>query len=319
MRESMRRALIIGIDNYERAPLNGCVNDAVRIRDRLRSHEDGETNFDCRLLLGPPDQITAASLMQDVKQLLAAKADVALLYFAGHGTANNLGGHLIPQDYRDDRDYVRMSDILQSVDDSPVGEVLVLLDCCYSGAFGQVPAFDNRKALLREGVSVLTASRSIEAATEREGAGVFTSLLCAALDGGAADVVGNVTTAGIYSYLDESLGAWDQRPLFKAHVSRLITLRRCRPAVPVEVLRQFPRWFPTPDAELPLDPSYEPDAEPHVAEHEHIFGLLQKCRAAKLIAPTGTDHMYYAAMEGKSCHLTPLGQHYLRLAREGRL
>jgi hypothetical protein len=29
--------------------------------------------------------------------------------------------------------------------------------------------------------------------------------------------------------------------------------------------------------------------------------------------------MYFAAMEGKACRLTPLGRHYWQVAKEGRL
>ena len=42
--------------------------------------------------------------------------------------------------------------------------------------------------------------------------------------------------------------------------------------------------------------------------------LLQRCRAAKLVEPVGEDHMYYAAMNSRSCALTPLGRHYWRMA-----
>jgi hypothetical protein len=172
---------------------------------------------------------------------------------------------------------------------------------------------------VREGLSVLTASRSSESAFESNGAGVFTTLLCAALEGGAADVVGRVTLANAYAYIDQSLGAWDQRPMFKAHVSALPTLRTCKPAVPLEVLRQLPRWFPSSIGELKLDPTFEPDAEPRGHENEKIFDALQKCARAKLVEPVGEEHMYYAAIHSKACRLTPLGRHYWSLANEGRI
>lgn len=35
--------------------------------------------------------------------------------------------------------------------------------------------------------------------------------------------------------------------------------------------------------------------------------------------PVGTEHMYYAAMESRSCRLTPLGSFYLRKAKKGLL
>jgi hypothetical protein len=128
-----------------------------------------------------------------------------------------------------------------------------------------------------------------------------------------------VTVASIYAYVDESLGPWHQRPLFKAHLSTLISLRNTKPAIDVAILRRFPEWFPSIDAEFRLDPSFEPLAEPEDKDHEEIFGALQKCRAAKLVEPVDEEHMYFAAMHSKSCRLTPLGRHYWRLANEGRI
>ena len=42
--------------------------------------------------------------------------------------------------------------------DSPVGEVVVVLDSCFSGWMGNEPMANNM-AVLREGLSILTASR----------------------------------------------------------------------------------------------------------------------------------------------------------------
>jgi len=317
----MRRALLVGIDEYPEAPLAGCVNDARAMAELLRVHQDGSPNFDCRTLLAPGDAITRAHLREGIERLLQQQADIALFYFSGHGTENNLGGYLVTPDAKRYDEGVAMSDVLALANNSPVDEIVVILDCCHSGALGRLPAIDqkNDTAHLRQGVSVLTASRAREAAVEEGGAGVFTSLVRSALDGGAADVIGNVTVASIYAYVDEALGPWEQRPLFKAHVSRLTAVRRCGPAVTLETLRQLPKWFPRPESEFPLDPSFEPDAEPQSPANEATFAELQKCRAAKLVEPVGEEHMYYAAMNSKSCRLTHLGQHYWRLANEGRI
>jgi hypothetical protein len=257
--------------------------------------------------------------MEKVKALFAAPAEVAFFYFAGHGHANELGGYLVAQDFGDDHDGLALTDILTLANGSEVRDVLILLDSCFSGKFGQIAAIDDRSALLREGVSVLTASRGSEKAEEGMLGGMFTNLVCAAFDGGAADVVGNVTMAGIYSYLDASLGQWYPRPLFKAHVSRLVSLRNCAPSIPREILRQLPTWFPQVDSELALDPSFEPTAMPRNAEREAVFAKLQKCRAVKLVEPVGTEHMYFAAIESKSCRLTALGRHYWDLVKKRRL
>jgi hypothetical protein len=315
----MRRALLVGIDNYPAAPLSGCVADADEIAGLLRTNVDGSPNFDCQLVAGPPLTISKAFLRRKITELFQQPADLAFFYFSGHGTENNLGGYLVTADAATYDEGVAMTEVLALAHRSPIAEIVIVLDCCNSGAFGGLPTVSNDAATLREGIAVLTASRSDEAAIELAGRGLFTRLVCDALAGGAADVLGNVTVASVYTYVDESLGAWEQRPLFKAHVSRLLPLRKDRPAVALDLLRQLTTWFPTEDAVLPLDPSFEPTEEPHDTDHEALLGHLQKCRDAKLVEPVGEEHMYYAAMHSTGCRLTPLGRHYWRLAREGRI
>jgi uncharacterized caspase-like protein len=46
----MRRALLVGINDYPSAPLAGCVNDAQSMAALLRRHDDGHVNFDTQLL-----------------------------------------------------------------------------------------------------------------------------------------------------------------------------------------------------------------------------------------------------------------------------
>jgi hypothetical protein len=315
----MRRALIVGIDEYDSAPLAGCVNDATAMATTLSRHENNDPNFDCKLLTAGPERVTRSSLRASIGELFAHPADVALFYFSGHGTVNNLGGFLVTQDARRYDEGVAMRDVLALANSSSVKEIVIVLDCCHSGSLGAVPGIENDHAVLREGVSVLTASGATQASVEVGGRGVFTSLVCEALGGGAADVIGRVTVASVYAFVDQALGPWDQRPLFKSHVSRLIPLRMCQSGVAVEVLRQLPRYFPTADFELRLDPSYEPDADPRGHPNESVFADLQKLRAAHLVVPVGEEHMYFAAMNNKTCRLTALGRHYWQLAQSGRL
>jgi hypothetical protein len=315
----MRKALLVGIDDYPGSPLAGCVADAERMHELLRRHHDGSPNFDCRLLTTPAAQITRPILKEAIEELFSGASDVALLFFSGHGTINNLGGYLVTPDAKRYDEGVAMSDVLIFASKSEAREVIVILDCCHSGALGQLPTIDNDKALLRQGMTVLTAARDTEVAVEVAGAGLFTSLVSEALHGGAADVCGKVTIASVYAYVDQALGAWDQRPLFKSHVSKLTSLRQCPPAVPLELLRLLPRYFKSSADEFKLDPSFEPDAEPRHPEHEAIFGHLQKYRAARLVEPVGEEHMFFAAMNSKSCRLTALGRFYWHLANSGKI
>jgi uncharacterized caspase-like protein len=286
----------------------------------LSRNDDASPNFDCQIRVSASERVDRRKLLEAVQALLAPGADVAVFYFAGHGVEANNDVVLATQEGEKRDPGVELSRILGFVQTSTVREVIVLLDCCFSGAAGGVPQLGNNLAAIRPGVSLLTASRGDQEAGEAsDGRGIFSTFLCGALQGGAADVLGKVTAAGVYSYLSESFGAWDQRPTFKANVERLHELRQCHPAVPLEDLRRLPEFFAAPNAELQLDPSYEPTVDPRNADHEAVFAILQKCRAAKLVEPIGAEHLYFAAMESKACRLTPLGQHYWHIAGEGHL
>lgn len=218
----MRRALIVGIDDYPEIPLSGCVKDATSMCDVLSKKEDGSPNFEYRKFLAPSGDVTRVVLRENIKELFAYEAEVALFYFSGHGMVNNLGGYIVTQDYETHDEGVPMGEILSFANNSRTHEVVIILDCCHSGALGESPVIKEDYSVLRLGVSVLTASGASQPAVEATGkGGVFTSLVCDALNGGASDVIGNVTVAAVYAYVEQMLGAWDQRPLFKSHVSKL--------------------------------------------------------------------------------------------------
>jgi uncharacterized caspase-like protein len=169
-------ALLVGVDAYPTTPLSGCVHDAIRMQEKLAKHHDNTPNFSCRRLVSSETTVTRSVLREHIESLFAKPADIALLFFAGHGTENNLGGYLMTQDAKRYDEGVRMADVLELANRSPARERIIVLDCCHSGAFGSLPAIDN-KALLAEGVSVLAACRDTEYAVEagREG-GLFTTL-----------------------------------------------------------------------------------------------------------------------------------------------
>lgn len=313
----MRRlALIVGIDHYSNSQLTGCVNDALRLSKLLSSNYDFSANFDCRLLVSSKIEVTRSVLRAHINQLFSFDADMAVFYFSGHGTANNLGGYIVTQDAEKYDEGVPMLDVLTMANQSKIKEIVIMLDCCHSGAFGALPAIANDKALLREGVSVLCASRATEPAIEQEGSGVFSALVCEALYGGASNLVGDVTVADVYAFASRNLGPWDQTPLFKCHVSNLIPLRRCDSTIDRSTLRRLPEYFISPDSEYYLNPSYEFTSPSYSGkETGEIFDHLKAYRAAGLLMPVGEVSMYFAAMNSKACRLTKLGQYYWNLAK----
>lgn len=314
----MKIALIVGIDHYPGSMLEGCVNDAQEINKVLSVNDDHSPNFSSELLVSSDKDITRSILKETINRLFSCDADVAVFYFAGHGTVNNLGGYLVTQDAKKYDEGISMVEVLTMANQSRSREVVIILDCCHSGAFGAVPAISNDKAHLREGVSVLCASRSYESALEQSGYGIFSALVCEALYGGASNLLGDVTVADVYAFVDRNLKLWDQRPLFKCHVSKLTPLRKCDATIDLSILRLLPDFFPSPDYEYFLSMGYEPSDNDERKQVEE-FVAFRAYRAAGLLMPVGAVDMFRAALESKPCKLTKLGQYYWHVAKARRI
>jgi hypothetical protein len=149
-----------------------------------------------------------------------------------------------------------------------------------------------------------------------------------ALSGSAADICGRITPASVYSHIDQTLGPWEQRPIYKANVQTFITLRQVTPKIPLGTLRSLPEYFPDPAFIFKLDPSFEPDRKnipddfksiPVNTENTKIFQQLQQCNRHGLVQPVDAKHMYYAAINSNGCKLTALGAYYRRLAEIKRI
>lgn len=315
----MKKALIVGINDYPSAPLSGCVNDANAIGTILESHGDGSPNFGVKMMTSPSSNITRSALREAIEQLFTGDSDMALLYFSGHGYIKSTGGYLVTTDAKKYDEGVSMDEVLTLANQSKAKNKVIILDCCHSGALGSPSITANNIAQLSEGLSVLTASRDYEYAIEVNGSGIFTSLVVDALKGGAADLRGNITPSSLYAYVDEALGAWDQRPIFKTNVTSFSPLRKITPKVPLETMRKITSYFATPDSGHPLNPTYE-DTEPSAIEDNvKIFKDLQKFQSVGLVIPVDAEFMYFAAINSKSCRLSALGYQYWRLVNEKKL
>ncbi len=244
---------------------------------------------------------------------------MALLYFSGHGYLQSTGGYLVTTDAKSYDEGVSMDEILTLANQSQAKNKIVILDCCHSGALGSPAISSGALAQLSEGLSVLTASRESESAMEVDGSGVFTSLVVDALKGGAADLRGNITPGSLYAYVDEALGAWDQRPIFKTNVSSFAPIRNVPPKIPADKMRKITQYFKTPQSEHKLDPSYEFTEKNADPENVKIMKDLQKFHSVGLVVPVNEEFMYFAAMNSKSCRLTALGYQYWRLVNEKKL
>lgn len=324
-----RKALVVGIDDYPVNPLKGCVNDADDIAKLLEINDDESVNFAVQKRTSKTNYINKASLRKWISECFSGDDDIALFYFSGHGYIDATGGYIVTQDYGPMDWGVSMQDILTYANQSRCRNKIIILDCCHSGSVGSISTTGQNTAFINEGVTILTASKSDETAAEIRGHGVFTGLLTEALKGGAADITGNISPGSIYAYIDRALGPWEQRPVFKTNVKSFVSLRKAKAPIDIAVVHRIVQYFSDPTLILPLDPSFEPtnnyEAEHKVVEplsdrnNMAIFKDLQKLESVGLVAPVGTPHMYFAAMESKACRLTSVGQHYWRLVKDRRL
>jgi len=293
----------------------------------LERHGDASINFDVKLLsgTGPGDAISRAILKTAVKELFEGDSEIALFYFAGHGHIGATGGYLCGSDTIAGDDGLPIAELMSMAHQSKAQNKIIVLDSCYSGGAAsnlQAPHMSE----LSEGMTILTASTANQYASEDNGSGVFTRIFVDGLRGAAANIVGEITPGSVYAHIDQSLGPWEQRPVFKTNVKNFVSLRKIEPRVTLGELRRLTEFFPISGFIFVLDPSYEPEREdsnsniilPNL-ENTKKFAVLQKYNRVNLVVPVDAPHMYHAAMTGTGCKLTALGEHYRSLVEKGRI
>ena len=232
---------------------------------------------------------------------------------------------MLATDSRRGDEGVSLNEILTIANSSPAKNKVIVLDSCHSGIAGAPP--ENQDiAALSEGLTILTASTREQYATEEDGRGVFTTLFVDALGGSAANLTGDITLGSIYAHIDQSLGAWEQRPVFKTNVKEFVSIKKVQPPISIFDLRRIIELFSLPGFEYSLDPSYEPEMKgrdpgmpPPDIENTKVFAVLQQYNRLNLLVPMDVPHMWNAAMESTGCRLTALGEHYRRLVEKGRI
>jgi hypothetical protein len=324
----MRKGLVVGVNYYEHSPaLYGCVDDAHAVKAVLERNSDGTVNFGVKILTGTgrADVVERSGLREQIQALFAGDSEIALFYFAGHGHIEATGGYLLASDSRSGDDGIALNDVLTYANKSHAQNKVVILDSCHSGIAGSNPSTPST-AELTDGLTILTASTAEQYASEQNGGGVFTTLLVDALNGAASNLVGDITPGSVYAHIDQSLGPWDQRPVFKTNVKRFISLRKVQPAIELTDLQRIAQLFPAPGFEFRLDPSFEPERSPSDVAvpapdpvNTATFAVLQKYNRVNLVVPVDAPHMWHAAMRSKACRLTVLGEHYRRLVAKGRI
>lgn len=305
----MRKALIVGIDYYDNiSNLNGCVNDAYSVKSVLDRNSDGTINFSSKLAVATNESssISRKELKTLTEELFKDDSEVALFYFSGHGYLENTGGFLITSECEHGDDGFSLTDLLLIANESSAKNKIIILDCCHAGFVGKVKGQEGN-SVLSEGMTILTASSETQYAIEENGSGVFTSLFVDALNGSAANLVGEITPGSIYAHIDRSLGPWEQRPIFKTNVKSFVSLRKVQAPITLSELKALTNLFTIKEEIFRLDPSFEPTDPSAIDVNTERFAILQKLNRVNLVVPVDEDHMYFAALNSTGCRLTILG------------
>lgn len=144
-------AAVIGINKYQSGipPLGTAVNDAQEIAEILESEQKytlispskSASQIENKAWLDENATLENLNALFKTLKDTVGSNDRLLFYFAGHGTAINSEdgpqGYLIPQDakYKDLTTYLSMSQLRKLLAQLPCRHCLIILDCCYSGAF----------------------------------------------------------------------------------------------------------------------------------------------------------------------------------------
>lgn len=129
----------VGINNYPTSPLRGCVNDVLHLDDMLAAAKWKPTNA-YRLFDGGATQ---AMIRTGMRWLMQQRTQTLIFQYSGHGTIlrdqsgdepSGIDGALCPVDYAAGR-YI-LDDELGAMAEmlAPGQRLILLLDCCYSGA-----------------------------------------------------------------------------------------------------------------------------------------------------------------------------------------
>ncbi|MEH2161370.1 MAG: ABC transporter substrate-binding protein [Nostoc sp.] len=195
-------ALLIGVSEYEPGltPLPAATKDVEAMQQVLLNPQIGGFD-DVTLLINPQRQ----TMDEAIERLFSDRQrdDLLLLFFSGHGIKDEKGNLYFAACNTKKSDKgelvkattVPASSVHSVMSNSRCKREVVILDCCFSGAFAEGMAAKNdgfvdvKNQLGGEGRAVLTSSTSTQFAFEQQGAdtSTYTTYIVEGLKTGAAD------------------------------------------------------------------------------------------------------------------------------------
>jgi GUN4-like/Caspase domain len=218
-------ALLVGVGEYAGGlpALPGTLTDIQEMQRVLQNPKIG--GFDQANLLPNPDLPTLQLAIDRLFSENCSKDDLILLYFSGHGVQDDNGSLYfatrLTQKNGQGRIFtstaVPVSFVQTCMSNSRCKRQVVILDCCFSGAFANdmkaksiaEQAIDLKAQLGGEGRVVLTSSTATQVSDAGEGSAIstYTRYLVQGLDTGAADRDndGQITVDELHEYAKEKV------------------------------------------------------------------------------------------------------------------
>lgn len=196
-------ALLIGVSEYEPGltPLPAATKDVEAMGRVLENPDLG--GFDEVKALLNPDPVKMQTEIQTAFSSSRKKDDLVLLFFSGHGVKDDRGKLYLATrlTHKTERGElvkgtaVSASFIHDIMSDCRSRRQVVMLDCCYSGAFAEGllakddGSVDVRNQLGGEGRAVLASSTSTQYSFEQKGEelSIYTHYLLEGIETGSAD------------------------------------------------------------------------------------------------------------------------------------
>jgi uncharacterized protein YjbI with pentapeptide repeats len=228
-----RVALVVGINTYrydDLRDLSAPANDAEAIAQRLEKLGDFTVirlpeaiNPDTlKPYVSTTKGLTKKALEEALENLFCPDSkqypDTALFYFSGHGLKKRRGeGFLATSDANPDQglDGLSFDWLRKLLQDSPVKQQLIWLDCCHSGALLNVSEANPGETGQARDRCFIAASRDFEASYQALGSD-YSVLTKALLEGLDSQGVGNksLNNYDLVAFLNTSLSDELQRPIF---------------------------------------------------------------------------------------------------------
>lgn len=199
------KVLLVGINHYSAAPLSGCINDIMDVRDILNSvYRVPAAN----LHLLQDSQATRANILTELHWLATPDADgkpaVRLFHYSGHGSQVGDQNHdepdgsdecLVPFDYVTSG--MLVDDDLGAIyrTFAPDTHLLLLMDCCHSGSIQRAEVRTRSLPISkREQKKIAVAKENYK---QQSKAFVLAQLRTFMTDGGSEDDLAKIANAAV--------------------------------------------------------------------------------------------------------------------------